>query len=114
MKTLADIFLETLSQFQDQETKIMANRMKVAIKNREVSKLLNIVVVNALGHKSKIRTSQVDDAIEAIISLRHSEIDAQDFSDIDKEIQKLLYNYFATEMAKVLKQYLFLTDQLEE
>lgn len=51
MKTLADIFLEILSQFQDEETKIMANRMKAAIKNRDISKLLNISIINALGQK---------------------------------------------------------------
>ena len=36
MKTLEDIFLEILSQFQNKETKIMANRMKTVIKNREI------------------------------------------------------------------------------
>lgn len=113
MKTLADIFLEILSQFQDKETKIMANRMKAAIKNREVSKLLNVCIVNALGQKSTIKQEQIDKAIEGIISLRHSEIDRQQLSDLDKELQKFLYRCFATEMARILKSYFFATRQLE-
>ena len=113
MKTLADIFLEILSQFQDKETKIMANRMKAAIKNREISKLLNISIVNALGQKSTIRQEQIDKAIEGIISLRHSEIDKQQLFDLYKELQKFLYKCFATEMAKILKSHFSTTGQLE-
>ncbi|MBO7201915.1 MAG: hypothetical protein J6V30_00040 [Paludibacteraceae bacterium] len=113
MKNLADIFLEILSQFQDEETKIMANRMKAAIKNRDISKLLNISIVNALGQKSTIRQEQIDKAIEGIISLRHSEIDKQQLFDLDKELQKFLYKCFATEMAKILKSHFSTTGQLE-
>lgn len=113
MKNLADIFLEILSQFQDEETKIIANRMKAAIKNREISKLLNISIVNALGQKSTIRQEQIDKAIEGIISLRHSEIDKQQLFDLDKELQKFLYKCFATEMAKILKSHFSTTGQLE-
>lgn len=113
MKNLADIFLEILSQFQDEETKIMANRMKAAIKNKDISKLLNISIVNALGQKSTIRQEQIDKAIEGIISLRHSEIDKQQLFDLDKELQKFLYKCFATEMAKILKSHFSTTGQLE-
>lgn len=113
MKNLADIFLEILSQFQDEETKIMANRMKASIKNKDISKLLNISIVNALGQKSTIRQEQIDKAIEGIISLRHSEIDKQQLFDLDKELQKFLYKCFATEMAKILKSHFSTTGQLE-
>lgn len=113
MKNLADIFLEILSQFQDEETKIMANRMKAAIKNRDISKLLNISIVNALGQKSTIKQEQIDKAIEGIISLRHSEIDKQQLFVLDKELQKFLYKCFATEMAKILKSHFSTTGQLE-
>lgn len=113
MKNLANIFLEILSQFQDEETKIMANRMKAAIKNRDISKLLNISIVNALGQKSTIRQEQINKAIEGIISLRHSEIDKQQLFDLDKEPQKFLYKCFATEMAKILKSHFSTTGQLE-
>ena len=113
MKTLADIFLEILSQFQDEETKIMANRMKAAIKNRDISKLLNISIINALGQKSTIKPEQIDKAMDGIISLRHYEIDRQQLSDLDKELQKFLYRCFAVEMARILKSYFYATEQLE-
>lgn len=87
--------------------------MKAAIKNREISKLLNISIVNALGQKSTIRQEQIDKAIEGIISLRHSEIDKQQLFDLDKELQKFLYKCFATEMAKILKSHFSTTGQLE-
>lgn len=51
MKTLADVFLEILSQFQDKETKIMANRMKTAIKNREISNVTQRLHRKCFGTK---------------------------------------------------------------
>ena len=52
--TLADIFLDILSESQDKGAKLMAERIKAAIKSPEILELVNICVINALGYKSKI------------------------------------------------------------
>lgn len=57
--TLADIFLDILAKSQDKNTKLMAERMKVAIKSPEISELVNVCVTNALGYKTKIKTKTV-------------------------------------------------------
>ena len=67
--TLADIFLDVLSKSQDKGAKLMAERIKAAIKSPEILELVNICVINALGFKSKISSKTVDDAIDGIIVL---------------------------------------------
>ena len=74
--TLADIFLDVLSKSQDKGAKLMAERIKAAIKSPEILELVNICVINALGFKSKISSKTVDDAIDGIISFVHAEIDS--------------------------------------
>ena len=72
--TLADIFLDILSESQDKGAKLMAERIKAAIKSPEILELVNICVINALGYKSKISSKTVDNAIDSIVSFVHSEI----------------------------------------
>ena len=81
--TLADIFLDVLSKSQDKGAKLMAERIKAAIKSPEILELVNICVINALGFKSKISSKTVDDAIDGIISFVHAEIDSSSLSDLD-------------------------------
>ncbi|WP_368343500.1 hypothetical protein, partial [Parabacteroides merdae] len=75
--TLADIFLDILSESQDKGAKLMAERIKAAIKSPEILELVNICVINALGYKSKISSKTVDNAIDSIVSFVHSEIDSR-------------------------------------
>lgn len=72
--TLADIFLDILSESQDKGAKLMAERIKAAIKSPEILELVNICVINALGYKSKISSKTVDNAIDSIVSFVHSEL----------------------------------------
>ena len=89
--TLADIFLDILSESQDKGAKLMAERIKAAIKSPEILELVNICVINALGYKSKISSKTVDNAIDSIVSFVHSEIDSSNLSDNDKEKEKNSY-----------------------
>ena len=110
--TLADIFLDVLSKSQDKGAKLMAERIKAAIKSPEILELVNICVINALGYKSKISNKTVDDAIDGIISFVHSEIDSSSLSDDDKEKEKNSYKHFAQSLGEILKQNLRASQQL--
>ena len=112
--TLANIFLDVLSKSQDKGAKLMAERIKAAIKSPEILELVNICVINALGYKSKISSKTVDDAIDGIISFVHSEIDSSSLSDDhnDKEKEKNSYKHFAKSLGKILKENLRVAQQL--
>lgn len=110
--TLADIFLDILSKSKDEGTKLMAERIKAAIKSPQISELVNICVINALGYKSKISGKTVDDAIDGIISIVHSEIDSSHLSNNDKEREKALYTPYAKNLGELLKNCLNATQQL--
>lgn len=110
--TLADIFLDILSKSDDKGTKLAAERIKAAIKSPDISELLNICVVNALGFRAKIKNKTVDDAIDGIISFVHSEIDCSNLSDEDKEREKESHKFFAKNLGEVLKDHLQATGQL--
>ncbi|WP_276721210.1 hypothetical protein [Alistipes sp.] len=110
--TLADIFLDVLSKSQDKGAKLMAERIKAAIKSPEILELVNICVINALGFKSKISSKTVDDAIDGIISFVHAEIDSSSLSDDDKEKEKNSYKQFAKSLGKILKENLRAAQQL--
>ena len=60
--TLADIFLDILSESQDKGAKLMAERIKAAIKSPEILELVNICVINALGYKVLEPTVQTHQA----------------------------------------------------
>ena len=100
--TLADIFLDILSESQDKGAKLMAERIKAAIKSPEILELVNICVINALGYKS----------IDSIVSFVHSEIDSSNLSDNDKEKEKNSYKHFAKSLGKILKENLQVAQQL--
>ena len=99
--TLADIFLDILSESQDKGAKLMAERIKAAIKSPEILELVNICVINALGYKSKISSKTVDNAI-----------DSSNLSDNDKEKEKNSYKHFAKSLGKILKENLQVAQQL--
>lgn len=110
--TLADIFLEVLSKSNDKGTKLAAERIKVAIKSPDISELLNICVVNALGYRAKIMSKTVDNAVDGIISFVHAEIDNSNLSDHEKEREKESHKYFAKYLGDILKDHLKATGQL--
>ena len=110
--TLADIFLDILSESNDEGTKLMAERIKAAIKSSEILDLVNICVINALGYKSKISSKTVDDAIDGIISFVHSEIDSSSLSDEHKDIEKNSYKHFAQSLGEILKKNFRASQQL--
>lgn len=47
--TLADIFLDILSESQDKGAKLMAERIKAAIKSPEILELVNIMCYKCIG-----------------------------------------------------------------
>ena len=110
--TLADIFLDILSESNDEGTKLMAERIKAAIKSPEILDLVNICVINALGYKYKISSKTVDDAIDGIISFVHSEIDSSSLSDEHKDIEKNSYKHFAQSLGEILKKNFRASQQL--
>ena len=110
--TLANIFLDVLSKSQDKGAKLMAERIKAAIKSPEILELVNICVINALGYKSKISSKTVDNAIDSIVSFVHSEIDSSSLSDDHKDIEKNSYKHFAKSLGKILKENLRVAQQL--
>ncbi len=110
--TLADIFLDVLSKSPDKGAKLMAERIKAAIKSPEILELVNICVINALGYKSKISSKTVDDAIDGIISFVHAEIDSSSLSDDDKEKEKNSHKHFAQSLGEILKKNLRASQQL--
>ena len=102
--TLANIFLDVLSKSHDKGAKLMAERIKAAIKSPEILELVNICVINALGYKSKISSKTVDDAIDGIISFVHAEIDSSSLSDEHKDIEKKSYKHFVQSLGEILKR----------
>lgn len=110
--TLADIFLNILSESQDKGTKLMAERIKAAIKSPKILELVNLCVINALGYKSKISSKTVDDAIDGIISFVHYEIDSSSLSNEHKDIEKNSYKHFAQSLGEILKKKLRASQQL--
>ena len=94
--TLADIFLDILSESQDKGAKLMAERIKAAIKSPEILELVNIC----------------DNAIDSIVIFVHSEIDSSNLSDNDKEKEKNSYKHFAKSLGKILKENLQVAQQL--
>ena len=90
--TLADIFLDILSESQDKGAKLMAERIKAAIKSPEILELVNICVINALGYKSKISSKTVDNAIDSIVSFVHSEIDSSIYRIMIKRKKRIHTN----------------------
>ena len=110
--SLADIFLNILSESQDKGAKLMAERIKAAIKSPKIFELVNICVINALRYKSKISSKTVDDAIDGIISFVHSEIHISSLSDEHKDIEKNSYRHFAQSLGEILKKNLRASQQL--
>ena len=112
--TLADIFLDILSKSEHEGTKLMAERVKAAIKSPEISELVSICVINALGYRYEIKIDTVNAAIDGIISFVHSEIDNSSLSDDEKEREKASYTPYAKSLGELLKDYLRSTKQLIE
>ena len=110
--TLADIFLDVLSKSNDKGTKLAAERIKTAIKSPDISELLNVCVVNALGFRAKIKSKTVDHAVDCIISFVNAEIDNSNISDCEKEREKESHKYFAKYLGDYLKDHLRATGQL--
>ena len=110
--TLADIFLDVLSKSDDKGTKLAAERIKAAIKSPEISELLNVCVVNALGYRTTIKSKTVDNAVDGIISFVHAEIDNSNLSDSERESEKESHKYFAKYLGDGLKDHLRATGQL--
>ena len=110
--TIADIFLEILSHSQDEGTKTMAELIKAIIKTPEISELVNICVINAMGYKSIIKESVVDTAVDGIIDFVHSEIDSSNLLEEEKSKEKNSYKVFAKELKNLLKKRLKETKQL--
>ena len=112
--TLADIFIDVLSKSDDKGTKLAAERIKAAIKSPDISELLNICVVNALGFKATIRSKIVDNAIDGIISFVHAEIECSNLSAENKERERESQKFISKALGEALKDHLRATGQLLE
>ena len=112
--TLGDIFLDVLSKSDDEGTKLAAERIKAAIKSPDISELLNICVVNALGFRAKIKSKTVDNAIDGIISFVHAKIECSNLSAENKEREKESQKFISKALGGALKDHLKATGQLLE
>ena len=110
--TLADIFLDVLSKSDDKGTKLAAERIKAAIKSPEISELLNVCVVNALGYRTTIKSKTVDNAVDGIISFVHAEIECSNLSDENKKREKESHKSISKTLGEILKAHLQATGQL--
>ena len=60
--TIVDLFIDILSKNKDTQSQNMVKRLKVFIRIPECAEFLNVVIINAMGYKSQIKSTTVDKA----------------------------------------------------
>ena len=113
-KTLADIFLDILSQSRDERTKTIAERLKAITKVPEIAELINICVINAIGCRFPIKEYVVDESIKGITDLVHADIDIRNLPKDKKGQEKESYKYFMETVGLAIKRELQKSNQLEQ
>ena len=65
--TIVDLFIDILSKNKDTQSQNMVKCLKVFIRIPECAEFLNVIIINAMGYKSQIKSTTVDKAVECII-----------------------------------------------
>lgn len=86
--TIVDLFIEVLSKNKDTQSQNIVKYLKVLNHIPECAEFLNIIIINAMGYKSQIKSSIVDNAIKCIIERFHISVD-EDYS-LDKHQKQLI------------------------
>ena len=66
--TIVDLFIDILSKNKDTQSQNMVKCLKVFIRIPECAEFLNVIIINAMGYKSQIKSTTVDKAVECIIN----------------------------------------------
>lgn len=57
--TIVDLFIDILSKNKDIQSQNMVKRLKVFICIPECAEFLNVIIINAMGYKSQIKSTTV-------------------------------------------------------
>lgn len=79
--TIVDLFIDILSKNKDTQSQNMVKRLKVFIRIPECAEFLNVVIINAMGYKSQIKSTTVDKAVECIINQSNIRVDEDNSLD---------------------------------
>ena len=79
--TIVDLFIYILSKNKDIQSQKMVKRLEVFIHIPECAEFLNVIIINAMGYKSQIKSTTVDKAVECIIRQSNIRVDEDNFSD---------------------------------
>lgn len=93
-KSMGSIFIEMLSDRDDDVTKQAALNVDDVMKSDVCAELFDILVINALGYRCPINESTIDNAIEYILCKKCQEIDASSFSESARNYEKQQWSDF--------------------
>ncbi len=93
--TIVDLFIDILSKNKDIQSQNMVKRLKVFICIPECAEFLNVIIINAMGYKSQIKSTTVDKAVECIIKQ----------SNISVDEDNSLMNIKNSKLRKIMKAY---------
>lgn len=79
--TIVDLFIDILSKNKDTQSQNMVKCLKVFIRIPECAEFLNVIIINAMGYKSQIKSTTVDKAVECIINQSNNRVDEDNSLD---------------------------------
>ena len=82
--TIVDLFIDILSKNKDSQSQNMLKRLKVFIRIPECAEFLNVVIINAMGHKSQIKSTTVDKAVGYIIEQSNINVNEDNSNSLDE------------------------------
>ena len=107
--TIVDLFIDILSKNKDIQSQNMVKRLKVFIRIPECAEFLNVIIINAMGYKSQIKS------IECIIKQSNISVDEDNSLDEHQKQQIKKDNESILRMcADISKNKLKETEQLIE
>lgn len=113
--TIVDLFIDILSKNKDTQSQNMVKRLKVFIRIPECAEFLNVVIINAMGYKSQIKSTTVDKAVECIINQSNIRVDEDNSLDEHQKQQIKKDNEIILRMCTdITKNKLKETEQLIE
>lgn len=113
--TIVDLFIDILSKNKDIQSQNMVKCLKVFIRIPEYAEFLNVVIINAMGYKSQIKSTTVDKAVECIINQSNIRVDEDTSLDEHQKQQIKKDNEIILRMcADITKNKLKETEQLVE
>ena len=113
--TIVDLFIDILSKNKDTQSQNMVKCLKVFIRIPECAEFLNVIIINAMGYKSQIKSTTVDKAVECIINQSNNRVDEDNSLDEHQKQQIKKDNEIILRMcADITKNKLKETEQLIE